>query len=274
MPCSEKIPDLDAGELEEAVLTLAQDHDDLLHGRCHLFALALHTATGWPLKAWMDVDDAINRPCLVHAFVVPQGVDDATCWAVDVRGLRDAHDLLDEFETFDPWLESVRAEQLLQLGEGRKRRTPEVRARIDALAPLVARLLPLVHAQIAVENLERRVGPEIENVKAGLPPESTLEWRLRPDGIDLLVLRVTPTGQGFGSKALHSIVEMADRHGLRITGCVDPTDDPEDPDTDQLMAWYACFGFRVVGQHPESEQPLIERAPNAVVQPRKAPGRR
>lgn len=83
-----------------------------LHGRCALFAVALHRATGLPIKAWIDEDPEIDEPVLVHAFVMDGDK------AVDAFGVRDPDDLLGEYETWDPSLVEMTEAQVLAIGEG------------------------------------------------------------------------------------------------------------------------------------------------------------
>jgi hypothetical protein len=86
--------------------------DRWLHGRCALFAVALHRATGLPIRAWIDEDPEIDEPVLVHAFVM-DGEN-----ALDALGLRDPDDLLGGYETWDPTLVEMTEGQVLAIGEG------------------------------------------------------------------------------------------------------------------------------------------------------------
>lgn len=94
------------GEIDEERL------ERWLHGRCALFAVALHRTTGLPIRAWIDEDPEIDEPVLVHAFVM-DGDD-----AVDAFGSRDPDDLLGEYETWDPTLVDMTEADVLAIGEG------------------------------------------------------------------------------------------------------------------------------------------------------------
>lgn len=83
-----------------------------LHGRCALFAVALHRTTGLPIRAWVDEDPEIDAPVLVHAFVMHGGM------AVDAFGTRDPDDLLAEYETWDPVMVEMTEAEVLAIGEG------------------------------------------------------------------------------------------------------------------------------------------------------------
>lgn len=83
-----------------------------LHGRCALFAVALHRATGLPIWAWIDEDPEIDGPVLVHAFVIDGER------AVDASGVRDPDVFLGEYETWDPSLVEMTEAQVLAIGEG------------------------------------------------------------------------------------------------------------------------------------------------------------
>lgn len=83
-----------------------------LHGRCALFAVALHRTTGLPIRAWIDEDPEIDVPVLVHAFVMDGDR------AVDASGSRDPDDLLGDYETWDPTLVDMTEAAVLAIGEG------------------------------------------------------------------------------------------------------------------------------------------------------------
>lgn len=83
-----------------------------LHGRCALFAVALHRATGLAIMAWIDEDPEIDEPVLVHAFV-----SDGSA-AYDAWGRRDPNDLLCEYGHWRPELVSMTESEVLAIGEG------------------------------------------------------------------------------------------------------------------------------------------------------------
>lgn len=87
----------------------------MLHGGCHLFAVALSELTGQPIGAYLDTDIETERTVLVHAFVV-DGDD-----GIDVRGRIPIDDIIeDEFETFEPEFVMLSREDVLLLGHGRR----------------------------------------------------------------------------------------------------------------------------------------------------------
>ena len=102
-----------------------------LHGRCALFAVALHRLTGLPIMAWIDADPGIPDPVLVHAFVLDGEA------ALDAWGRRDPDDLLSEYEHWDPELVAMTAAEVLAIGEGSDI-DPSVVAEAAADAALVA----------------------------------------------------------------------------------------------------------------------------------------
>jgi hypothetical protein len=85
--------------------------DRWLHGRCALFAVALHRVTGLPIKAWLQDDQDLGVPVLVHAFVM-LGDD-----AVDASGLRDPSGLLSDYEHWEPFLVDMTEAEVLAIGE-------------------------------------------------------------------------------------------------------------------------------------------------------------
>lgn len=95
---------------------LTRDEEEHLHGKCHLFAIALHRLTGLPLAATLDVDMWTERTVLVHAYVMDgdQGID--------VRG-RFAVDTIDgDFEVNDHWdVVNISEENLMLLGSRRRK---------------------------------------------------------------------------------------------------------------------------------------------------------
>lgn len=132
---------------EMALLELAGRHDRLLHGQCHLFALALREVSGAPLGAYLEVGySEKGRPChcLVHAFVKVDG------FYVDLRGpFRTQREFLEEFPLeMDGWEVVATARKLLNMGEGDPKRTQKVRAQIADLLPLATEVWELTQQQI------------------------------------------------------------------------------------------------------------------------------
>lgn len=93
---------------------LSEDEELMLHGHCHLFAIAMHELTGFPIAAYLDTDLESEATVLVHAFVIKDGS------SIDVRGAFKEDEILDEFDTFDPYLVHISREDLLELGHGRR----------------------------------------------------------------------------------------------------------------------------------------------------------
>jgi hypothetical protein len=95
---------------------LNRDEEEHLHGKCHLFAIALHRLTGLPLAATLDVDMWSERTVLVHAYVMNGDQ------AIDVRG-RFAIDTIDQdFEVNDHWdVTGISEEDLMLLGSRRRK---------------------------------------------------------------------------------------------------------------------------------------------------------
>lgn len=91
---------------------MTENEELMLHGRCHLFAAALHELTGKPIGAWLDADLETEATVLVHACVLDGD------FGVDVRGRMPLDDMLDEFDTFDPELAVLSLEELMLLGHG------------------------------------------------------------------------------------------------------------------------------------------------------------
>jgi hypothetical protein len=100
--------------MDDEEVILSEEEEVYLHGRCHLFAIALARLTGFELQAYLDVDDEVDRPVLCHAFV--RDGDDI----LDVRGRLPFSDVLDEFDSNDPWLVDITEDELMLLGTGRR----------------------------------------------------------------------------------------------------------------------------------------------------------
>lgn len=99
-------------DLERNPTAIDEDRlDRWLHGRCALFAAALHRVTGLPIRAWLQDDPDLGVPVLVHAFVV-YGDE-----AVDASGVRDPFGLLAEYEHWEPFLVDMTEAEVLAIGE-------------------------------------------------------------------------------------------------------------------------------------------------------------
>lgn len=92
-----------------------EEEELMLHGRCHLFAVAMSDLTGYPIGAYLDTDIDTDGTVLVHAFVV-DGED-----GIDIRGRMPIADIIeDEFDTFQPEFTMMSREDVLLLGHGRR----------------------------------------------------------------------------------------------------------------------------------------------------------
>lgn len=78
--------------------------DRYCYGECHVFAVALHRLTGWPIhlvldddeKYWVDPDDDDNWiPATVHAFCVD---DQDRFW--DIKGIRGRNEVYAELTSW------------------------------------------------------------------------------------------------------------------------------------------------------------------------------
>jgi hypothetical protein len=111
-------------DLERTPAAINEDRRDRwLHGRCALFAAALHRVTGLPIRAWLQDDPDLGVPVLVHAFVV-RGEE-----AVDASGVRDPFGLLAGYEHWEPFLVDMTEVEVLAIGE-----PPEIDPAMLALA--------------------------------------------------------------------------------------------------------------------------------------------
>jgi hypothetical protein len=111
---------------------------DYLHGRCHLFAQALHEELGyeieffWDEEAWFNEGEYIGI-ALVHAYcILPKGKPFRGKY-VDVRGVVTKKMIEDEFDWNVPKYEKISIEQLKTLitnnvlFEGEKNEVKELR---------------------------------------------------------------------------------------------------------------------------------------------------
>jgi hypothetical protein len=87
-----------------ALLSTASEDEIFAYtqGLCHVFALALHRTTGWPMMAvldqdnrwWADEEDEDNFiPSVVHVFCLD---GEGNAW--DIRGRRPLHTVREEME--------------------------------------------------------------------------------------------------------------------------------------------------------------------------------
>lgn len=80
------------------------DIEQYCYGQCHMFAVALHRLTGWPIhlvldddeKHWIDPNDDDNWiPATVHAFCID---DQDRFW--DVKGIRGRNEVYAELTSW------------------------------------------------------------------------------------------------------------------------------------------------------------------------------
>jgi hypothetical protein len=125
---------------------LTQGQELLLHGHCHLLAVALSRITGLKIFAYLDEDEELEdldlptgNTALVHAFVSEDGGRSG----IDVRGRRASSRMLREFEWNEPELVELTEAEVLQLGHGRQRlsqRDPAYQAAYTEALVLAKRL--------------------------------------------------------------------------------------------------------------------------------------
>jgi hypothetical protein len=95
---------------------LNRDEEEHLHGKCHLFAIALHRLTGLPLAATLDIDMWSERTVLVHAYVMDGDQ------VIDVRGRFETDTIEQDFEVNDHWEAlGISEEDLMLLGSRRRK---------------------------------------------------------------------------------------------------------------------------------------------------------
>lgn len=86
---------------------------------------------------------------------------------------------------------------------------------------------------------------DLDALRGSLPTGVEFVYDVRPDEFRLLVLGLISGMRGSGTRLLATALSLADRAGVRTTLLVDPTDDPEDPSTFDLVRWYSRFGFEM-----------------------------
>lgn len=96
---------------------LTEEEELLLHGHCHLLAIAMHEQTGLSLVAYVESDFETETTVLVHAFVLDGD------HAIDIRGRIPLDDVLIDFVFFEPELIEISRDDLLLLGSGNQ--TPD-----------------------------------------------------------------------------------------------------------------------------------------------------
>jgi len=118
-----------------------------LHGRCHVFAIAMSELSGLPMRAVVTFNDDLDRFCLVHAWVEwPDGR------ALDAAGLRDVEEMLEDYDDADPDdAAPITAKQLLRYGEGSSRALSK--RRLGLAVAHAAEVLEVIQASTTLERI-------------------------------------------------------------------------------------------------------------------------
>lgn len=74
---------------------------------------------------------------------------------------------------------------------------------------------------------------------------SEFTFEVFEDRVHLCILNIPVESRGIGTEFLARALAETDRFELPVTLDVDPTDEPNDPDTFDLARWYYRFGFSV-----------------------------
>jgi len=77
------------------------------------------------------------------------------------------------------------------------------------------------------------------------------------DEIFISRIRSLDKRNGYGSLALDWLVELADKHGIRLSGTIEPCGKEPRLTVRQLQAWYSRHGF-VVRDREISREPITE----------------
>ena len=76
-----------------------------------------------------------------------------------------------------------------------------------------------------------------------LPRHAELAFNVEEDHVWLHKIYLPKSSRGQGSKLLADVLVATDAAGLPVCLTADPTDDPTDPATIDLVRWYKRFGF-------------------------------
>jgi hypothetical protein len=85
------------------------------------------------------------------------------------------------------------------------------------------------------------------------------------DEICIARIRSLEKGRGYGSMALDWLTALADKHGVRLGGTIEPCGKEPRLNVAQLQHWYKKHGFLVRGREI-SREPL-EEIPGRVLEP-------
>jgi hypothetical protein len=92
---------------------------------------------------------------------------------------------------------------------------------------------------------EKQLKDQIAAIYRSLPTGSILEARVEPDRLWLnRILLPASHRHGAGSRMMARILDAADRAGVTVGLEADPTDNPGDPTTFDLVRWYRRFDFK------------------------------
>ena len=99
--------------------------------------------------------------------------------------------------------------------------------------------------------------PWLKRIRQRLPSGSLLHWQVdrevRTLWLDKIMLP-RDARQGAGSVLLARILEQADRAGATVELNANPTGQPGDPRTEDLVRWYGRFGFERLSEDQDGVQ--------------------
>lgn len=104
----------------------------------------------------------------------------------------------------------------------------------------------------------------LARTRTRMPAGSLLHWRVDQDaGVLWLERLMLPrhARQGAGSVLLARILEQCDRAGIAVELNANPTGQPGDPHTSDLVRWYGRFGFERLGEDKDGVQMRRTPAP-------------
>lgn len=78
-------------------------------------------------------------------------------------------------------------------------------------------------------------------------------WLLESGLVELSGMNAATRGQGYGSRLLCELIDLADDHGVSLLAEVRPQD-PGGAGIDRLVAWFGSFGFELSNRSP-SDRP-------------------
>lgn len=105
----------------------------------------------------------------------------------------------------------------------------------------------------------------LKRTRQRLPAKSILHWQVERESRTLWLDKIMLPKQarkGAGSMLLARILEQADRAGATVELNANPTGQPEDPGTEDLVRWYGRFGFEVLSEDQDGVQ--MRRNPQSV----------